>query len=97
MWRRRYQNGGDAAQPEEPGIDEVSAAGEGGEFSGRWSPDPEGVATGGDETADRDDLRVAYEEAVRRAAEWYRSRLFRPNVNHEHGPEADAPAVSGSM
>lgn len=95
MSRRRYREGGrGAARPREPVITEVSVMGEGAGFSGRWSTDLEHVPGEAGDTVDRDDLRIAYDKAVRRAAEWYRSRLFELNGDRERRAEPDAPAVS---
>jgi len=43
-----------------------------------------------------DELRTAYEDAARRGADWYRSRLYGPKTasDHEHAEELDAPATS---
>jgi len=43
-----------------------------------------------------DELRTAYEDAARRGADWYRSRLFGPKTasDHEHAEELGAPATS---
>jgi cytoskeletal protein CcmA (bactofilin family) len=57
---------------------------EGASFSGQSNMDLEDTADEADWLAHdesafpEDDLRMAYEEAVRRAAEWYRSKLFGP-------------------
>jgi len=70
---------------------------EGALFSGQSSMDLEDAPGEADGSAyPEDELRMAYEEAVRRAAEWYRSRLFGPKAepDHERGPEPDAPAMS---
>jgi len=44
-----------------------------------------------------DELRTAYEDAARRGAEWYRSRLFGPKAEpeHERVEKPDAPTLSG--
>ena len=44
-----------------------------------------------------DELRTAYEDAARRGAEWYRSRLFGPKAEpeHERAEKPDAPTLSG--
>jgi hypothetical protein len=74
----------------------ISVAGEDAVFSDRRTMDRERTPGEADESAPReDDLQMAYEEAVRRAAEWYRSRLFEPNTEHEQGAGPDAPAVPG--
>lgn len=43
-----------------------------------------------------DELRTAYEDAARRGADWYRSRLYGPKAasDHEHAEELDSPATS---
>jgi cytoskeletal protein CcmA (bactofilin family) len=43
-----------------------------------------------------DELRTAYEDAARRGAEWYRSRLFGPKAepDHERVEKPDAPILS---
>jgi len=45
-----------------------------------------------------DELRTAYEDAARRAADWYRSRLLGPKAepDHERAEEPDAPANVGA-
>ena len=44
----------------------------------------------------QDELRTAYEDAARRGADWYRSRLYGPKAepDHEHGEELDIPIMS---
>ena len=43
-----------------------------------------------------DELRTSYEEAVRRAADWYRSSLHGPKAEPDHGSggDPDAPGLS---
>ena len=70
---------------------------EGALFSGQASIDLEdapGEADGS--TLPEDELETGYEEAVRRAAEWYRSSLFGPTAEPDHSgaPEPDAPGIS---
>jgi cytoskeletal protein CcmA (bactofilin family) len=44
----------------------------------------------------QDELRTAYEDAARRGADWYRSRLYgpKPEPDHERGEELDIPIMS---
>ena len=66
-------------------------------FSGRASVDLEDAEGEADESAYPEDrLRTGYEEAVRRAAEWYRSSLADADVESEQGSaeEPDASAMS---
>jgi cytoskeletal protein CcmA (bactofilin family) len=72
---------------------------EGALFSGQASIDLEGDPGEADGSAYPDDeLEMGYEEGVRRAAEWYRSRLFGPNAEPDHGSadEREAAAISES-
>lgn len=43
-----------------------------------------------------DELRMAYGDAARRAAEWYRSRLPGPNAGPDHDRAAEPDASAGS-
>jgi cytoskeletal protein CcmA (bactofilin family) len=66
---------------------------EGAVFSGQSDLAGEGVQSDPVEPAYlEDDLRIAYGDAARRAAEWYRSRLPGPNAEPDHdraeGPDA---------
>jgi len=64
-------------------------------FSGQASIDLEDASGEEDGSAyPEDELQTEYEEAVRRAAEWYRSSLFGPNAEPDHG-FADAPDAAG--
>jgi cytoskeletal protein CcmA (bactofilin family) len=66
---------------------------EGALFSGQASidlEDPRGEADG--PAYPEDELRMGYEEAVRRAAEWYRSNLFGPTAEQDHGSVKDPDA-----
>jgi len=70
---------------------------EGALFSGQSNMDLEDAPGEADGSAyPEDELRMAYEDAARRAAEWYRSRLFGPKAepDHERAEEPDAPAMS---
>lgn len=65
-------------------------------FSGRSTMDPEDAAGEADgATSQEDELQMAYADAVRRGAEWYRSRLFGPTAEpeHERAVEPDAPVT----
>jgi cytoskeletal protein CcmA (bactofilin family) len=44
----------------------------------------------------QDELRTAYEDAARRGADWYRSRLYGPKAEPDHarGEELDIPIMS---
>ena len=66
---------------------------EGALFSGQASIDLEDAPDGADGSAyPEDELQTGYEDAVRRAAEWYRSSLFGQTVEPDHsgGQEPDA-------
>ena len=70
---------------------------EGALFSGQASidlQDAPGEAAGFAHPAD--EMQIGYDEAVRRAAEWYRSSLFGPNAEPDHSgaQEPDAPGIS---
>ena len=70
---------------------------EGALFSGQASIDLEDAPAEADGSAfPEDELRMGYEEAVRRAAEWYRSSLDRPKAEPDHNgaQEPDAPGMS---
>jgi hypothetical protein len=43
-----------------------------------------------------DELRMGYEESVRRTADWYRSTLLEPTAEQDHGSgkESDAAGIS---
>jgi cytoskeletal protein CcmA (bactofilin family) len=69
---------------------------EGARFSGQASNDLEDVPGEGDGSAyPEDELRTGYEEAVRRAADWYRSILFGPTAEPDHGG-VKAPDAAGT-
>ena len=66
---------------------------EGAKFSGQSSVDLEGApAETGGSAYPEDELRNAYEDATRRAADWYRARLDRPTAkpDDEREPQTDA-------
>ncbi len=68
---------------------------EGALFSGQSNMDIEDPPSEKDGSAyPEDEVSMAYEEAVRRAAEWYRSRLSGPEAESdtEHAEEPDTPA-----
>jgi cytoskeletal protein CcmA (bactofilin family) len=70
---------------------------EGALFSGQASidlQDAPGEAAGS--AYPEDELQTGYEEAVRRAAGWYRSNLFGPTAEPDHSGarEPDAPGIS---
>ncbi|MGA9162703.1 MAG: polymer-forming cytoskeletal protein [Actinomycetota bacterium] len=70
---------------------------EGALFSGQASIDLEDAPDETDGSAyPEDELRTGYEEAVRRAAEWYRSSLSGAQAEPDHngGLEPDAPGMS---
>jgi len=68
---------------------------EGALFSGQASIDLEDAPGEADGSAyPEDELLMGYEEAVRRAAEWYRSRLFGPDAEPDHG-SSKAPDAAG--
>jgi len=70
---------------------------EGALFFGQSNMDLEDAPGEADGSAfPEDELRMAYEDAARRGAEWYRSRLFGPKAepDHERAEEPDAPAMS---
>ena len=70
---------------------------EGALFSGQSNMDLEDAPEEEDRSAfPEDELRTAYEDAARRAADWYRSRLLGPKAepDHERAEEPDAPAMS---
>ena len=70
---------------------------EGALFSGQASIDLEDGPGEADGSAyPEDELRIGYDEAVRRAAEWYRSSLSEPKAEPDHGSaqEPDAPGMS---
>jgi cytoskeletal protein CcmA (bactofilin family) len=69
---------------------------EGATFSGQSNMDPGDAAGREDGTRyPEDDLRVAYDEAVRRAAAWYRTRLNGSTAgpDREGAPEPDGLAM----
>ncbi len=67
---------------------------EGALFSGQASIDLEDAPDEADgSTYPEDELRMAYEEAVHRAAEWYRSSLFGPKAEPDHGSAMDPDAA----
>jgi hypothetical protein len=64
------------------------------QFSGQASIDLEDAPGEAHESAyPEDELWMSYEEAVRRAADWYRSSLFGPTAEPDHrsvkGPDTD--------
>jgi cytoskeletal protein CcmA (bactofilin family) len=66
---------------------------EGAKFSGQSSVDLEELPReAGGSAYPEDELRNAYEDATRRAADWYRARLDRPTAkpDHERGRQSDA-------
>jgi len=70
---------------------------EGALFSGQASIDLEDAPGEADASAfPEDELRMGYEEAVRRAAKWYRSSLYGPKAEPDHNGarEPDAPGMS---
>ena len=70
---------------------------EGAQFSGQSSVDSEDAPDqAGGSAYPEDELRNAYEDATRRAADWYRSRLSAPTAepDDDRGPQADAPVMS---
>ena len=70
---------------------------EGALFSGQASIDLEDAPGEADEDAyPEDELRTSYQEAVRRAADWYRSSLFGPEAepDHDGSEESDAARMS---
>jgi len=70
---------------------------EGALFSGQASIDVEDAPGEADGSAfPEDELRTSYEEAVRRAAEWYRSSLSEPKAEPDdnRAEEPDAPGMS---
>jgi len=70
---------------------------EGALFSGQASIDVEDAPGEADGSAfPEDELRTSYEEAVRRAAEWYRSSLSEPKAEPDDNgaEEPDAPGMS---
>jgi len=70
---------------------------EGALFSGQASIDLQDAPGEADELAyQEDELRMGYEESVRKTAEWYRSTLFGPTTAADHGSvkESDATGVS---
>ena len=78
---------------------QVLVVSEGALFSGRASVDLD-EARGGPEGPSilEDELQTSYEEAVRRAAEWYRSSLSEPRgkPKDDGPPKPEAPATSES-
>jgi cytoskeletal protein CcmA (bactofilin family) len=63
---------------------------EGGLFSGQATidlEDAEGSAYQGDE------LQIGYDESVRRAAEWYKSTLYGPTAEQDHGAARNPDAA----
>jgi cytoskeletal protein CcmA (bactofilin family) len=72
---------------------------EGALFSGQSNMDLEDApGEEGRSAFPEDELRTAYEDAARRAADWYRSRLLGPKAepDHERAEEPDAPANVGA-
>jgi cytoskeletal protein CcmA (bactofilin family) len=70
---------------------------EGALFSGQASIDLQDNPGGVDGSAyPADELSTGYEESVRRTAEWYRSTLFGPTAEPDHGSvkESDAAGIS---
>jgi cytoskeletal protein CcmA (bactofilin family) len=70
---------------------------EGALFSGQASIDLQDAPGGADGSVyPEDELRMGYEESVRRAAEWYRSTLLGLNAEPDHNgaQEPDAPGMS---
>jgi hypothetical protein len=64
---------------------------EGALFSGQASIDLQDAPGEADGLAyEGDELQMGYEESVRRAAEWYRSTLYGPTAEPDHG-SAKAP------
>ena len=75
----------------------VLVVSEGAEFSGQASIDLDEAPGDSVGPADlEDELQTGYEEAVRRAAEWYRSSLSEPKGRPDGGgaPKPDAPAMT---
>jgi cytoskeletal protein CcmA (bactofilin family) len=70
---------------------------EGALFSGQASIDLQDTPGGVDGSAyPEDELRTGYEESVRRTAEWYRSTLFGPTAEPDHGSvKAQDADISG--
>ena len=67
---------------------------EGALFSGQASidlQDSPGEAAGFAHPAD--EMQMGYDESVRRAAEWYRSTLYGPTANPDHG-SVNAPGAA---
>jgi len=68
---------------------------EGALFSGQASIDLQGTPPEADGLAyQEDELQTGYDESVRRAAEWYRSTLYGPTAEPDHG-SATAPDAAG--
>jgi cytoskeletal protein CcmA (bactofilin family) len=70
---------------------------EGALFSGQASIDLQDAPGGADGSAyPEDELRTGYEESVRRTAEWYRSTLYGPTAEPDHGgmKTPDAAGIS---
>ena len=68
---------------------------EGALFSGQASIDLQDAPGEADGLAyEGDELQMGYDESVRRAAEWYRSTLYGPTAEQDHG-DAKAPDVAG--
>jgi cytoskeletal protein CcmA (bactofilin family) len=73
---------------------------EGALFSGQASIDLQDAPGEADRFAhEEDELQVGYDESVRRAAEWYRSTLYGPTAEPDHGsvkaPDAGDISVPG--
>lgn len=71
----------------------VLVVNEGAVFSGQANTDLEDAPTG---TFPEDGLRTAYDEATRRAADWYRSSLSEPMAgpDHDRAEDPDVAAMS---
>ena len=67
-------------------------------FSGQVSIDLEdGLGEADGSTFPEDELRMCYEEAVRRAAVWYRSTLYGPVAEPDHGSADELDALGMSQ
>jgi cytoskeletal protein CcmA (bactofilin family) len=68
---------------------------EGALFSGQASIDLQDAPGEADRLAyEGDELQIGYDESVRRAAEWYRSTLYGPTADADHG-RVKAPNATG--
>jgi cytoskeletal protein CcmA (bactofilin family) len=74
----------------------VLVVSEGALFSGQADIDLEDAPGEADGSPfPEDELRMGYEESVRRAAEWYRSSLYEPKAEPDHGT-AEEPDGAGT-